>query len=388
MKKIVFFLFTIFFSLITFATPVFAEETPRNIVVPANQIINSDYFAAGNSVTVMGTINGDAYVAGGNVTFDGIVNGDIIAAGGTITIRGAAQNVRVAGGNITINGTIEKNLTVFGGNVSLGDNARLMGSIVAGGGSVNLLSAVGRGATLAGGNVVISNLINGNVYAGTGQLTLQPQAIINGNLVYVSDQTAQVLPGAKVNGKLTHTLPKKQTTEPEVTAARTNALLGLGFAALTIKAITLLSLLIIGWILLALVPNYVKKVTDCIVDKTWMSLGTGFVAIILAPIVFIILLATVIGIPLALVFIALFCIMAFVSKLFVMLLLGEKIGKAINSKMPMSLALFIGAVVYGIIVIIPIFGWLFDCVAVLLGLGSLLIQKKQIYLSLHKDKIL
>jgi len=388
MKKIVFFLFAIFFSLTAFVTPAFAEETPRNVVVPENQVINSDYFAGGNSVTVLGTINGDAYVAGGNITFDGVVNGDIIAGGGTITIRGSAQNVRVVGGNITINGTIEKNLTVLGGNVTLDDNARLKGSVVAGGGSITLLSAVGRGATLAGGNVVISNLINGNAYAATGQLTLQPQAIVNGNLVYVSDQTAQVLPGAKVNGKLTHTLPKKQTTEPDVATTRTNALLGLGFAALAIKAIALLSLLIIGWILLAMAPNYVKKVTGNIVDKTWVSLATGFVAVILSPIIFLILLATVVGAPLAFVFIALFCIMAFISKLFIMFFLGEKIGRAISPKMPMGLALFIGVLVYGIIAIIPIFGWLFDGVAVLLGLGSLLIQKRILYSTLRKDKII
>ncbi len=386
MKKIFFFLFSLIFTLSIVATPALAQERkPQNIVLPENQVIDSDYFNAGDNVTVLGTINGDAYVAGGNVTFNGIVNGDIIAAGGTITVNGSAQNVRVAGGNITVNGKIEKNLTVFGGNITLGNNASLLGSIVAAGGSINLAAPVGRGATILGGNVIVGNLINGNTYAAVGQLTLQPQAMINGNLVYVSDQPAQLLSGSKVSGKLTHTLPQKPK---ENSVSKLNAIYGIGIAALTIKLIGMISLLIIGWIIIGLAPHYVKKVADGIVEKPWQTFATGLVAMILAPVIFFILLATVVGIPLAFIFAALFCITVFISKLFVMFLIGEKLAATINPKMPLGLAFFIGVVIYGVVAIIPVFGWLADILAIFFGLGSLLIQKKQIYQSLRKDKTL
>src|SRR5687767_13900949 len=79
---------------------VYAEENSiPNVYLSKGEIINHDYFAAGNTVNLSGTVNGDAYIAGGNVTVDGTVNGDLLAAGGNVTILGKVTgNVRTAGG--------------------------------------------------------------------------------------------------------------------------------------------------------------------------------------------------------------------------------------------------------------------------------------------------
>ncbi|HEX8932520.1 MAG TPA: hypothetical protein VF810_05155 [Patescibacteria group bacterium] len=386
MKKIIFFLFTLVFSLSVLTTPAFAQEKPKNIVLEQTQTITGDYFAAGDNVNVLGNINGDAYVAGGNVIFNGVVTGDIIAAGGTVTIRGTAQNVRVAGGTINIDGVIAKNVTALGGNVTIGSDAKIAGSIVTGSGTLTLLSPIGKGATLAAGNAILDNKINGNVYASIGQLTLQPKTQIVGNLTYISAQPAQLITGATVSGSLIHNLPPKQPARP-INPQKVNQFMsGLLAGLLIFKIIGIVSLLIIGWILLAVAPHFVKRVSDGIVAQPWQSLGLGFVAMIVSPIAFVLLLTTIIGIPLALIFIALFGIAVFISKLFVMFLIGEKIGLSINKNMPLALALFIGAVIYGAIALIPFLGWLFECVALLLGLGSLLTQKKALYTLLRKDK--
>lgn len=61
----------------------------------------TNYFAAGEGVTISGTINGDVFVFGGKTYIDGTVNGDVLAAGGQVTIDGPVSgNVRVAGGDI------------------------------------------------------------------------------------------------------------------------------------------------------------------------------------------------------------------------------------------------------------------------------------------------
>jgi hypothetical protein len=51
-------------------------ERVRSVSLPAGQVIDHDYFAAGPLVQISGTINGDLYAAGGQVLIDGRVDGD------------------------------------------------------------------------------------------------------------------------------------------------------------------------------------------------------------------------------------------------------------------------------------------------------------------------
>jgi cytoskeletal protein CcmA (bactofilin family) len=381
MKKLLLFLFIVFFSLSAFVSPVLAQEHKERVILTSDQVVNKDYFAAGDTVTVLGTVNGDAYVAGGEVTFDGTINGDIIATGGNIIIRGTAQNVRVAGGNIIIQGVIEKNLTVAGGNVTLDDDATLKGSLVAGSGSITVASPVGKDAWIGGGSVIINNVINGDLHAGVGKLTLQEGARINGNLAYASDEKADIFPGATVSGQTTHSLPEKKTQD-----TKEEAFLGLSAAALFFKLMNMVSMLIVGLLLISLAPAFVKRVGVGITKHPWQSLGIGLAVFFATPVIFVLLLLPVVTIPLALIVLAVFCIVLYVAKLFFIYLLGEKIIATFNKTLPAAVVFIIGLLLFEIVVLIPIAGWIFDMAAVLLGLGSLMIEKKHVYTLLRKQK--
>lgn len=381
MKKLFFFLFAFLFSLSPVINTAFAQENTTNRTLAQDQTINGDYFMADDTVALLGTVNGDAYVAGGTVTIDGTVEGDVIATGGTITVNGSAQNVRVAGGTVHINGTVEKNVTALGGTVIIGEEAEIAGSIVTAGGTINILAPIGKGATIGGGTVVINNAINGDVNAGVGQLTLQPQAQINGNLTYTSDQKAQIMQGASVSGETRQMMPPKPEKENQQ-----EALFGLAGVALFFKLMGIVSLLVLGLLLVFLAPHYLKRTAHTIIGKPWQSLGVGVVSLILAPIIFVILLMTILGIPLAFLFIILFTIACYFAKLFVIYLIGEKVGTSINGKLHMAWLFVIGLIIYEIIVLIPIVGWLVELAALIFGLGALLMQKKYLYQKLRKDK--
>jgi hypothetical protein len=67
--------------------------------VPAAEVIDGEYLAAGPRVEISGTVNGDVYAAGGQILIDGSVNGDVLVVGGSVTLSGhVAQDVRVLGG--------------------------------------------------------------------------------------------------------------------------------------------------------------------------------------------------------------------------------------------------------------------------------------------------
>ncbi|MEK7571441.1 MAG: polymer-forming cytoskeletal protein [Patescibacteria group bacterium] len=372
MKKFLFIVLTLVFSLST-TQPVFAQE--NNIVVASQTVIQGDYFAAGENVRVLGTITGDAYVAGGNVTFEGIVTGDIIATGGNVIIQGQAQNVRVFGGEITINGSVERNITAFGGNVMVSKDAVIGGSIVAGGGSVIVAAPISKGATFTGGNVILEQAINGNVYAAVGQLTLMPQAHIEGNLTYLSDEPAQLFPGATIMGKLTHTFPPVEERQSNFIDSW-----------LLFKLPEFISLLIIGLLLVGLTPYFLQRVSDNIAKQPWKNLGIGLLTLLLGPVIFMLLLFTLIGIPAAFLFIILFVIVAYLAKLFTIYLIGEKIGKTIDKKLPSAILFLLGLLMYTVFTFIPFLGGIIGLLATLFGLGSLLREKRRLYRTLRKQK--
>lgn len=364
-----------------FPFSVFAQtNTHQNIILPKSQTINNNYFAAGSSVDVEGTVNGDAYLAGGTILMNGTVHGDVLAAGGQITIRGTAQNVRVAGGQIVIDGKVNGNVTVAGGSVTITNGSQIAGSIVGVGGQVLLSGPVGKTANLGGGQLTIGNSIGGDVSAMEQQLTLNNDAKINGNLWYQSPQKAQVDSGAMVTGKTTYVLAQKPQKE-----LHPGALAGFG---LLLSLASLILEIIIGLVILALLPMYSRRVIDFTKKHIWLSLGIGVLIWIVSPFIVLLLLITLIGIPLALVYIFVIIIFSYIGKIFAALFFGNWIFERTNQKkINLYWAFIAGIIVLEIIMWIPIVGWIVAAFLGAVGLGTVLILEKEYYFELRAKKL-
>lgn len=371
-----------FFLLLTplfVVLPVFAKEKAEHVVLDKDQVINKDYFAAGEAVTVLGTINGDAYIAGGNILVEGDINGDLIVVGGTITIRGnVSDDIRVAGGNITISSNVGKNITVAGGNIMIAESANIGGSLVAAGGSITQEAKLGRGATLAGGQVTIANEVNGDVWAGVGQLTLTPNAKVNGDLHYVSDSEVSVLTGATVAGSISREEPPAEFKTGKETSQKAAS----GFGAM-FRIVILLSTLVLGLLLIKFAPRLMENVTQTVAKAPWKALAIGLVSYCVFPFVFILLLVTIIGIPFAFIFLALMFITAYISKIFVALFVGLWIIRKMNGKYGQYVALAIGLIVYFLLGSIPVIGALTFMAFLFIGTGALLLTKQSMYRELR-----
>lgn len=379
MKRISF-VFLILLSPLLFS--VFAQElqSRESVVLPKGSTVNQDYFASGESVTLAGTVNGDAYIAGGNITVPGTVNGDLLVAGGTITVAGTvAGDVRAAGGQIIITGNIEGNVTTGGGSVTITNSARLGGSLVAGAGSLSIMGPVERGMTIGAGSVQLSNTIGGNVLAGVGRLTLTPDAVIQGNLTYYSKDKAEIQQGAQVVGNVNMQQIKEKDKKAPAAVALATFIPGLLY---------LISLFIMGLLFLRFLPIFTQDTTNLVGREPWKSLGVGLLILILTPIVVVLLMVTVIGIPIGLVLFAAYLIYFYLSVMFVAIFIGKKILRQNGKTRAGVLALSIGLIIYGIISLIPIIGGLFTFLVMLIGMGALFIQKRNYYLNLRSKKIL
>ena len=356
-------------------------QRSETVLVPKGEVVEGDYFAAGERVTIAGTVNGDAYVAGGNVVVEGEINGDLITAGGTVNVRGkVAQDVRAGGGQVTVLGDVGGNVTLVGGSLEIADSAKITGSLVSAGGNLAVFAPIGKGATFGAGNATIGNLINGDVTAGVGELALTPNAKVAGDLNYWSERGANIQQGAEVSGKTTHNFPPKKEKQES-----RKALGGvLGF----FKIVSFLAALVIGVILIKLAPQFTKITADTIVKKPVASLGIGLLTLIITPIVILIAAITVIGIPIALILLVLFLITMYFAKIFVSVAIGRKIVEVINQKAGDYAVFILGLLVYTILTLIPVIGVIVGILALLCGVGAIVATKKSIYKQLRTKKLI
>lgn len=383
-------IFLLFFTLPLIVTSsVFAakdKSEQKVVVLLKNEVVNKDYFAAGQTVTLSGTVNGDAYLAGGNVIVEGVVNGDLLAAGGVVTVRGKVKNdARLAGGQIVVSSEIGGSLTTAGGTVNLTDSAKIGGSLAAGAGTLSVFAPVGKGANIGAGQVTLGSKFGSDVTMAIGQLTLTPNTQIAGDLTYWSEQAAQIQEGAQVSGKTIHNLPPQKVVEEAQPTQFLGFIAGL---SLIVKIISLISIFIVGLVLLKFFPVYTQRTVNVVLKKPGASFFVGLLTLILTPIIFVILLVTVVGIPLALIFLVSILFITWLAKIFVSLALGEKILGSVGQKGRRGWALVLGLIILGILTSIPFVGWIIWLLVVFFGLGAVVLEEKGFYSQLRSKNLI
>jgi cytoskeletal protein CcmA (bactofilin family) len=288
------------------------------------------YFKSGEEVRVNEEVRGDAYVAGGRVEVDGRVRGDLLAAGGEVWIRGQVdQDLRVAGGEVTIDGQVDRNVTVAGGKVTLTDNALIAGNLVAAGGEVQVSDQ----ARIAGKQVIKT----------------PPQKDMN--------------------------LKKDELMKPVQQAMSV-----LAGVAIVVKW---LSTLVMGLLLVAVFPKTVGKMMAAGQKRAGNSLLWGAVFSLVAPIMGVLLLFTLIGLPLGLLTLVAVVVAWYVGKLVAMVYVGQYVLDKVKShklnlfaKGPNQYVSFLtGALVFLVLGLVPLLGWFAKLLLVWIGVGVLVQEK-------------
>jgi hypothetical protein len=136
------------------------------------------------------------------------------------------------------------------------------------------------------GRVEITGTVGGDVVVFNGDVVVRGGAHIGGNLV--TKATPQVEEGADVAGE-------------RRSIARATDWAGLGFASRFAWWLAYsISTLILGLILLLMAPRLDAAITRVAHERTGASIGVGIATFLLLPIVAVLLLVTIVGIPLGL----------------------------------------------------------------------------------------
>lgn len=316
----------------------------------------SDLIAFRDEVTVTESVPGDAIVGGGEVTFEGQTGGDYLGFGGRQRIGGAiGANVRAAGGQVELRGSVTRNATIAGGEIELAPGSRIGGNAYLAGGSIRITGTIEQVLHAAGGEVVIDGTV-GDAHIEAGRLTIRPGARIRGNVRYrVKPTEVTIDPAAKVGGKVIALPMRPESRWPSLFGV----LWRLGF-------------LVAGAALIALFPGLAGSASDAMRRRLGPAAGYGLVWLFAVPIAIVVLAATVIGLPLALMAVPLYLASLYLSRAYAALWLGRFMlrGREPAGRRGLILSFLAGGVILIAVGFIPILGALIAAVATILGLGA------------------
>jgi predicted acyltransferase (DUF342 family) len=331
-----------------------------DITVATNKVVDQTLYAWGRSIDVAGTVNGDVICAGQNVTITGTVNGDVICAGQNVHISGnVTGSIRLAGQDVSISGTSGHNVSALGQNVTLESNGRIESDASFASQNVTINGSIGRDLAAAAASVAVYGKIGRNVQSAGTNLSLGSNANIGGNITYTSDNMLTKAGGAQIGGTVTHKLPTHKNNQPTHYGAFVRG--GLWFALYL-----LIAGLIAAMVLVLLLPQTFHSATQAAIDHPGRTFLVGLAASILAPIVIIVLLVSIVGIPLGL--------LALLLWLATMLLAGPfaayYTGRLLMLKSTNALLIMlVGAAVLMVLYFVPFLGAAVSVVAVWFGLG-------------------
>jgi cytoskeletal protein CcmA (bactofilin family) len=358
-------------------------EWQKRVILRAGQEVQGDYFAFGPHVEISGTVHGDVYAAGAEVLVDGVVDGDLIVAGGTVTVSGTvSQDARIAGGNVTLSGTIKRNVTVTGGDVHVTESAHVTGNVLVAAANLMMRGPIDGDVRAAAGNLTLSNEVVGDLMVAAAVIRLTSRASVGRDFRYWSDGEASIDEGAAILGTVTRR-PMPEAFKGEDVR---RGIAGMKFVA---GAVNFASTLILGLLLLRLYPVFTPRVASTIQEQPWVVLGVGGALFFGVPLLIGFCMVSVLGIPIGLMLGAMYLVTLYLGRVFAMLWLGQRLLGFVSVLVSVSVgwAFAAGLVVYFIVSVVPFVGELITFATMVVGLGALILTKKELVVRLREQQM-
>lgn len=357
MRKALKNLFFVFLTLLMVSPLSFASKFigKKSISIAKNEVINEDLFVWGQSITIDGKVKGDLFFFARDISINGEVTGDIIGLAQTVTINGTAlDDVRTGGQFLNINGEIHKNATLTGQFVNINRKSSIGGDLLIGGNDIKIEGVI-LGEVQAGGETIsVTGEIEKSANLNAREILISQSSTIKGGLKYRAKK-AEIMEGANILGKV-EKLPVKEKIRKSK---------WMSWKFYFWKFIFMVAGIIVGFIFIKLFPALTSMIKEE-ANGILKSLGIGFALLICIPVISIILAITVLGLPISLILIALYLIALYIGRIIFASFIGDKILKKESS----LLSLIIGMPIFTVLFALPFVGWLFNLIALSIGLGA------------------
>lgn len=290
----------------------------KNVNITEQQEGNT--YVAGGEVHINAIINGDLIVAGGKVFVNDSINEDAVIAGGEITINGVSgDDLRVFGGEIRITKDVYGDLVVTGGEVTIEESVTIWGDLILAGGEVRSYATIKGNVKAAGGELDVGGQIDGNLDLVAGELDLY--ATVNG-LSSISAQDLDLRSEARFNNNVRYWTNEGKVDFKDHLSSEASATFDKDLkkefdfefdmkkAIWTFTIFRIFSGLVLISLLVLIMGRFFKKNAGGVREHMGKYLGVGILLFLGLPLISMIAFGTVIGIPLGIVGMSLFVIIA------------------------------------------------------------------------------
>jgi cytoskeletal protein CcmA (bactofilin family) len=330
--------------------------------IPAGTIIDDSVVASPDktrrNIDIAGTIKGDLVVFGDLITIRGSVEGNVLAFARRVEISGTIGGSLVsAGQTVIVSGHVGRNLVGAGGTVTLGNAAEVASNVIAMAGEAVVEGKTGRDFGFFGGVLDMRGDIARHLVFRGGQASLGDTTRVGGDLIAFAqkEESVQIASGAVIQGKRNISpIPRPQAESRFLTAR-----------FYIWQIVRILAAFVAGLLLFKLVPWLAPA--GIASGKQWLiSGGIGFLVLVSVPLAAIIVGFTVIGLPVALISLALWAAGLYFSKIIV----AEFVGRSIMNRGG-AVPLLAGLLLVIFAVNLPWIGGLINFLLCLMGLGAI-----------------
>lgn len=277
----------------------------------------------------------------------------------------------VMGGSFVLNTgeTLDGKLIVIGGTATVEEGATVKGDVI-----------------LLGGQLSIRGTINGSMSLFGGAASLHETAVVDGD-VRVTSSVLNKDDNATVKGKVIQgsNLPDgfiiPENAAPQTTTHSIDTDPIYKFLSTSLKVILFSIIMAILAILCALFfPKPMQRTVDAIVENPLLSIGTGLLTTIAAPIAFILLTITLILFPVAVLGALVLAVATFMGWIAIGMELGSRIAGMFKAKWPAAVSAGLGTLILTFVMDVIIqalqcLGWPIASIIMIIGLGGVILTR-------------
>jgi cytoskeletal protein CcmA (bactofilin family) len=335
-------------------------------------------YAAGGTVRPSSPVEGDFVGFGGRVTIDQAVKGDATVAGGSVDLRApVGDDVRAAGGDVNVESTVGGELLAVGGNVTLAKSAQIEQGAMLAGGSITIDGKISGPLKVTAQTIVLNGEVTGDARLAAEKIELGPTARIGGALHYAAGELKKA-DGAVVSGAIVR--DERAADQRERRAERERQwhrrISGPSWVG---TAFGFLGLLAAGTVFLLLFPRFSAQAPELIRSSPWLSMAIGFGVLVGVPVLAVLLLITLLGIPLGIAAFALYPGLLLMGYLTGALFLAQRARIAVWRDKPETFGITVGFVALALLALmligrLPVVGSLTAFVITIAGMGACVLE--------------
>lgn len=320
-----------------------------DIELPEN-VIDNDVYLCEESISIENEVNGNVYLIAKNINISSeYLNGNVFAIGQDVTIKGLVYgSIYVMGENINIESECTGTVYVLGKNVTLAENATILGDLKVSADNLYINGNVNRELDAYVENINVSDKSEniGKGYVSYSTELVDPKGMLEALEVQVHEKTSEKAQGLK-----------------EV----------ISISKVQSEVVAVISTIIIIGIIYLIIKNRPIEKVENYTQEILAGVGKGFLWLIATPIVSVILLCTIIGIPVALLAITIYIIAICISLPVASLRIAEIIfaNKPKDNKLTLLLYAIAVYVVIKVVSYLPIIGGIISFLVGLYGIESI-----------------